>query len=200
MDAGLRDMVLTKLSPAILTTVCPRPGTTLADDPHYFFDFDRDLCYLELIYALAKDSNWHPHLLGDHHIDWCNSMIEEYRMHPPHAFYLAGILIQIAPEQSSVTSFDAMTEQQWWDIMWGAWYHAEFVIDDTHLLEFLSVLAEGMKRYIQIASEDSLRELVRYMDEILEALEGRYSEQGEGVGVIDAVKELRTVASDKLVW
>ncbi|KAG1887593.1 hypothetical protein F4604DRAFT_1950823 [Suillus subluteus] len=34
IDAKPREMVLTKLSPAILTTVCPRPGTTLTDDPH----------------------------------------------------------------------------------------------------------------------------------------------------------------------
>jgi hypothetical protein len=192
IDAKLRDMVLTKLSPAILTAVCPPPGTTLANDPHHFFHYDRDLCYLELIFALARNSNWHPHLLRDDHIDWCISMIEEYTSSMLHAFHLTGILLRIAPEQSSVTLFDAITGQQWWDMMRSAWCYAPFVIDDIHCFEFLLVLVEGTKMHARIASEDGLEELVRYVDDVLEAMKVRGLDQGNDVLI--AVEGLRTMA------
>ncbi|KAG2130524.1 hypothetical protein BD769DRAFT_1775222 [Suillus cothurnatus] len=201
IDAKLRDMVLTKFSPAILTTVCPRPGTTLANDPHDFFHDERDLCYLELIFALARDPSWHAHLIGDHHIDRCISMIarfsKSYTLHP---FYLSGILLQIAPEQLSVAPLDGVTEQQWWDMMRRAWRYADSqaVIDNIHCFEFLPVLVEGTKRHMQIASEYDLEELVSYLDDVLRALERRLSEQREREGVIVVVKEFRTIASDML--
>ncbi|KAG1852228.1 hypothetical protein F4604DRAFT_1933808 [Suillus subluteus] len=200
IDAKLRDMVLTKLSPAILTTVCPQPGTTLAnEDPYHFFHYARDSCYLKLIFALARNSTWYPHLFEDHHIDWCISMVGEYcESYSLHAFYLSGILLQIAPEQLLVASLDAITKRQWWDMTRMAWYHADRVIDDIYCFESLPVLVEGTKRYMHVASEEGLEELVRYVDDVLEALEKRDPEQGEGECVTVAVKELRTAASDML--
>jgi hypothetical protein len=189
-DAELWDMALTKLSPAILTTVCPRPGTTLVDDPHHFFHDERDLCYLKLIFALARNPKWHPHLIEDHHIDRCISMIPGYcDAYSSHAFYLSGILLRTAPEQLSVASLDGITEQQWRDMMRMAWYYAEIRIDDIHCFEFLLVLVEGTKRHIQNASKDGLELLVKDVDDVLRALERRHSEQGEGESVVDAVKE-----------
>ncbi|KAG1859562.1 hypothetical protein DFJ58DRAFT_840139 [Suillus subalutaceus] len=45
-------------------------GTTPAnDEPDPMIDYHRDLCYLELVFALAKNSDWHPHLSGDRHVD-----------------------------------------------------------------------------------------------------------------------------------
>ncbi|KAG2032631.1 hypothetical protein BDR03DRAFT_969648, partial [Suillus americanus] len=60
-DARLRDMVLTKLSPAILSVVCPPPGATPDEYSDPTTNYFRDLCYLELVFA----SNWYPHLVGD---------------------------------------------------------------------------------------------------------------------------------------
>ncbi|KAG1859533.1 hypothetical protein DFJ58DRAFT_780110 [Suillus subalutaceus] len=166
IDAKLREMVLTKLSPAILTTV-------------------------------SRDSNWHPHLFGDHHIDRCISMVGEYcKSYSLRPFYLSGILLRIPSEQLSVTSLDAITAQQWWDMMRHAWYYADSEIDDIHCFEFLPVLVEGTKRYMQIASEGHFKYLVSYVDDVLRALRRRDSEQGEGEGVVVAVEELRAVASD----
>ncbi|KAG1840810.1 hypothetical protein DFJ58DRAFT_809659 [Suillus subalutaceus] len=159
IDAKLRDTVLTKLSPAILTT-------------------------------------WHPHLFRDHHIDRYISMVGKYcESSSLHPFYLSGVLLRIAPEQLSITPFDAITEQQWRDMMIMAWYRADsgIVIDDKHCFEFLPVLVEGTKRHMQIASEDDLRRVVNYVGDVLDA---RGSEQGEGESVVVAMKELRTVASD----
>jgi hypothetical protein len=197
IDAELRDMVLTKLSPAILTTVCLRPGTTLANHPRHLFDYDCNSCYLELIFALARNSNWHAHLIGDHHIDRCISMIAEYcKSYTPHSFYLSGILLRSASGQLSVASLDVITEQQWWDMMRSAWHYANSLMDDIHCFEFLPVLVEDTKKHMQNASKDELKELVEYVDNTLGALEWRHLEQGEGGCVVVAVKEFRIVVSD----
>ncbi|KAG1869133.1 hypothetical protein C8R48DRAFT_760781 [Suillus tomentosus] len=42
----------------------PLGATPANDGPDCFFDYHRDLCYLELIFALASDSNWNPHLFS----------------------------------------------------------------------------------------------------------------------------------------
>ncbi|KAG0695694.1 hypothetical protein DFH29DRAFT_954351 [Suillus ampliporus] len=192
-------MVLTKFSPALLTAVCPRPDATPADDdPDSIFSHDRDLFYLELVFALARNSDWRPHFSGDGHIDRCISMIAKCcKPKTLHAFYLAGIFLRIAPEQSSVTSLVSITEQQWWEVMLHAWYYASAVIEgDIHCVEFLPVLVEDTKKYMEIASKSDLKRLISRVDDVLEELEGQGSEHGEGITV--TVKELRTVAGDKL--
>ncbi|KAG1767627.1 hypothetical protein EDD22DRAFT_874615 [Suillus occidentalis] len=196
-DAELRDRILTEFPPAILTAVCPQAGATPIednDDPDRAFNYTRDLCYLELIFTLAGNSHWHPYLSGDHK-NKCISMIATYSL-AHHAFYLAGILLRITPEQSSVTSLDSITGQQWWDLMRGAWLYAYCTIDKKQCFEFLPILVEGTKRYIQNAPEYDLEQLVRDANYVLDTLERRDSEQGEGDGITVAVKELRSVARD----
>ncbi|KAG2093094.1 uncharacterized protein F5147DRAFT_721288 [Suillus discolor] len=203
-NAELRDMILTEFSPAILTAISPQPGITLSDDdPDCFFHEDRDLCYLELLFALARNSNWHPHLFEDRHIDRCISIVAKGNF-AEYAFYLAGILLRIAPEQSSVISLNSITGEQWWDMMRDAWLHASFTTDDIHCFEFLPVLVEGTKRYMHIAAQKYIsweihfKFFIEHVDRVLDALEMRDSQQGEGEGVAVAVKELKTVASDML--
>ncbi|KAG2749238.1 hypothetical protein P692DRAFT_20732096, partial [Suillus brevipes Sb2] len=194
IDDELRDVILTKFSPAILTAVGPQPGATLASiDLDPFLRSECDLCYLQLVFTLSRNSRWHPHLLEDHHIDRCISMIGGCTSYPPHNFYLTGIFLRIAPEQLSVTSLDSITEQQWWSIVKSAWIWAPRTIEDIHCFEFLPALVEGTKRYMQIAVEHELEGLIRNVDRVLAR---RDSDQGEGVAV--AVKELRIVASDML--
>jgi hypothetical protein len=218
IDDTLREMVLTKLSPAILSVVCPQPSTPPANDgPDCSFDYQRDLCYLELIYALARNPDWHIHLHNDCHLDRCISMIPEYCIptsYDQHAFYIAGILLQIAPEQTSDTSLDSVTEQQWWDVLRSAWNYLSCAIHKTHNFELL-VLVDGTKKYMHIASKSDLEQFIRDVDRFLESLEQEIQEkrqwqemglemgpemegweQGEGVTI--AVKELRTAASNML--
>ncbi|KAG1893208.1 uncharacterized protein F5891DRAFT_1067642 [Suillus fuscotomentosus] len=210
-DSTLWDMILTKLSPAILSVLCPHPGTTPAnDDPNLFFNYGRDLCYLRLVFTLARNSDWHPHLFWYPHIDRCISMIPQYckSRYYGHAFFVAGILLQITPEQTSDTSLDSVTEQQWWDVMRSAWGYSVHT-DDTRYLKLLLVLVDGTKKYMQIASKSDLEQLIENVDQFIEELEGdirqkrqlheigqeiQDSEQGEGV--IAAAKELRTAASN----
>ncbi|KAG1818368.1 hypothetical protein EV424DRAFT_968036 [Suillus variegatus] len=218
-DTTIRDIVLTKLSPAILSAVCPHPGTTPAsDDPDRLVDYHRDLCYVELVCALARNFNWHPHLFSDRHVDRCISIIPKYcnsESPTQHAFYIAGILLQITPKQTSLTSLDSVTEQQWWDVMRSAWNKPPYNIDDARYFDPLLVLVDGTKKYMQIASKSDLKLLIRSVDEFLESLEPKMQlqkmglalrlevgsemrglEQGEGI--IVAVKELRAVASNML--
>ncbi|KAG2138632.1 uncharacterized protein EDB93DRAFT_719916 [Suillus bovinus] len=198
-DVELRDMILTELSPAILTAVCPQPGTTYSSD-----DSDSDLCYLELLFALTRNSNWHPHLSRDHHIDRCISIIAKCRLAEQPAFYLVGILLRIAPERLSVTSLDSIMVQRWWDVLDNAWFNL-IVTEDIHCFELLPVLVEGTKKHMQISPEYGLKHLTEKLDAVLEVLERRNSEQGEGECIdiamtesIVAVKELRTVAGEML--
>ncbi|KAG1812582.1 uncharacterized protein BJ212DRAFT_1483188 [Suillus subaureus] len=117
------DMMLTNFSSAILTAVCPQPGATpTSDGPDRFFHPSHDLCYLELIFALVRNSVWHPHLSGNSHINWCSSIVAKschFHMNPwfkhfnalqPHAFYLAGIFLRTTSEYVSVTSPSSITE------------------------------------------------------------------------------------------
>ncbi|KAG2057901.1 hypothetical protein BDR06DRAFT_128620 [Suillus hirtellus] len=153
-DARLWHMISTEFFPAILTAVCPQPCGTLSDDgPDCFFHYDRDLCYLKLIFTLA--SNRYLHLCWDSHTDRCIQIIAECcESHMPHAFYLAGIFLLIAPEQLSDTPLDSITEQQWWDMISVAWLHADDIVDEKHCFEFLPVLVHGTKNYMHIAPEN----------------------------------------------
>ncbi|KAG1815871.1 hypothetical protein EV424DRAFT_1540898 [Suillus variegatus] len=214
-DARLWDIVLTKLSPAILSVVCPHPGTTPAnDDPDLVFNDDHDLCYLELVCALARNSDWHPHFFWDHHIDQCISMILWHcSSEPPkqHVFYIAGILLQITSQQTSITSLDSVMEQQWWDVMRSAWKYPLYNGFDMRSFKPLLVLVDGTKQYRQIASKSDLEQLITNVDYMVEELEGhmqekrRLQEMGQemqdleqGDGIIITVKELRTAASNML--
>ncbi|KAG0695700.1 hypothetical protein DFH29DRAFT_256904 [Suillus ampliporus] len=197
-DAKLREMVLTKFSPAVLTAVCPRPDATPADDGSDCFFDDPRLALSPTGLCPGEEFQLALHLVGGGHIDRCISIIANCcEPYTSHAFYLAGIFLRIAPEQSSVTLLESITEQQWCDVMLNAWSCASDIIEggDIHGVEFLPVLVEGTKKYMRIALQSDLAQLIWGVDRVLEELE-RGSEQREGAAI--AVKELRIVASDKL--
>ncbi|KAG2098086.1 hypothetical protein BD769DRAFT_1513351 [Suillus cothurnatus] len=117
VDIDDADIFLTNFSPAILTAVRPQLGATYTDNgPDRPFHPDRDLCYLELIFALARNSYWHPHLYCqfDHAIRMIAVCCES---HEPHAFYLVGIFLRMISEQRSAASLTSITEQQWWGMV-----------------------------------------------------------------------------------
>ncbi|KAG2157156.1 hypothetical protein DEU56DRAFT_763289 [Suillus clintonianus] len=187
-DAKLRDMVFTKFFPAVVSTVCPRPGVSSANDDYYynpdlFFDNRPETYYLELIFALAINSNWRPHVFGDRHIERCISMID-YISNSYLSPWLVGIL-RIAPEQLSDPLLKSITEQQWYDLTIKAWPFVTGALGDLYYLEVLLILVEETKKYVHISSKKHELELVI-----------KDSEQGERVTV--AVKELMAVVRDVL--
>ncbi|KAG2368449.1 hypothetical protein BDR07DRAFT_71445 [Suillus spraguei] len=190
---GHADMVLTNLSLAILTAVCPQPGATATDyGPDRSFYYERDLCYLELIFALARNSCWRPHLhcQTDRAI---RILALRHGARSRHTFYLVSFFLRMSSEEASATSLSSITEQQWWDMMSQAWYFAEFVLNNTQCVEFLPVLVERTKKYMHVAPQDDLWQLIKDVDGLIERPELKQRE-----GVTDAVKVLRSIANDML--
>jgi hypothetical protein len=192
------DMVLTNFSPAILTAVCPQPGATPTDSgPDCFFDRGRDLCYLELIFALARNFQWRPHLYC--HIDRAVGIIADCcsLSWGSHAFYLVGIFLRMTSEEVSNASLRSITEQQWWDMMRKAWYSAFLTIGNIHCVEFLPVLVEGTKKYMHISSKPELEQLIKDVDDLIRRVDSQdLLEHRERVVV--AMKEMSDVSNDTL--
>ncbi|KAH7919666.1 hypothetical protein BV22DRAFT_849551 [Leucogyrophana mollusca] len=59
------------LRSAVLTNIHSEEDTTTWDSPDGFFDWQRDLCYLQIIYALVRSSGgiWDRHLHDNGHFD-----------------------------------------------------------------------------------------------------------------------------------
>ncbi|KAG2737595.1 hypothetical protein P692DRAFT_20883401 [Suillus brevipes Sb2] len=191
------DIALTNFSPAVLTAVCPQPGATPTDTgPDCFFDGARELCYLELIFALARNSQWRPHLYS--HVDRAIEIIEVCcGSRWIHAFYLVGIFLRMTSEEVLVTSLSTITKRQWWDMMGKAWNPAVLTADNTHCVEFLPVLVEGTKKYMHIASMPELIQLISDVDDLIRSVERQgLLEHRERATV--AMKELSGVANDML--
>ncbi|KAG2155277.1 uncharacterized protein EDB93DRAFT_1129866 [Suillus bovinus] len=51
----------------ILVTTDANGATPAKDSPDCFFHYQHELCYLELILALASNFKWHPYLFVDYH-------------------------------------------------------------------------------------------------------------------------------------
>ncbi|KAG1801257.1 hypothetical protein EV424DRAFT_399576 [Suillus variegatus] len=176
------NMVLTDLSLAILTAVCPQPGARpTSGDPDCFFDDDRDLCYLELVFALAENPHWRPHLYCQ--MDRVIMMIPACcKLDKQHAGYLVGIFLRMSSEQVP----SSITDHQWWEMMTNAW-HSCSLTDDP---ELLSVLVEGTRRHMYINSKPYLEQLVRDADDLIRNLEGQGLEQGERDAIATELKRL----------
>ncbi|KAG1832872.1 hypothetical protein DFJ58DRAFT_822754, partial [Suillus subalutaceus] len=194
MDDRLRDIVLTKLSPTISVRTTPAN-----DGPEPLFRLSPRFMLSELVFALARNSNCTAFPNHPHH----------------HAFYIAGIFLRITPEQKSDTSLDSVTGQQC------AWNSVLYDIDNPRGFELLPVLVDWHEEVYGDASKSDLEGLIGKVDRFLERLEEelqwkrRWQEmrlrlemgpemglemQGleQGEGIIIAVKELRTAASNML--
>ncbi|KAG2362093.1 hypothetical protein BDR07DRAFT_1407935 [Suillus spraguei] len=171
------DMVLTNLSRAILTAVCPQPDVTPTNDsPDCFFYDERDLCYLKLIFSLARNSYWRPHLHCQ--MDRAIRMIEECcNSGSSHTFYLIGFFLRMRSEEVSATSLSSINWFQLRDMCLKAWYWAFSITDDARCVEFLPVLVEETKEY-EVRSGRDREQLVENVERLMRNLE-RHSNQGD---------------------
>jgi hypothetical protein len=110
VDVSLRDMTLSELSPALLAAAF-HGGS---EGPSIHINN-----YLQIIFTLAKGSDWLPILIKDGHIERCITLIGISPYHYDSAFYLAGILLSVqgASLEQATTCCSAITNDQWWKLI-----------------------------------------------------------------------------------
>jgi hypothetical protein len=108
-DEEIRNLLLTKLSPAILTATRPDPGARhVESDPDYW----RDDAYLRVITALASNSQWCTRILTDGHIEHCIFTLQNPGKDSAAPFHLAAIFGHVRAQSPDAPAFDAVTEVQ----------------------------------------------------------------------------------------
>ena len=157
IDASLREMVLSELSPALLAAAAHN-----SDDYHL------------LIFALAKSPDWRYRLIRDGHVEKCIPMIYalEYRAGAL-PFYLAGFFLRIAPPGQATRCCRDIKSEQWWLLFRIAWRVigdcGPDALDDG--IEILPTLVKGTKRCMpKYLRKGDLGFLNQYLGDTLEKL------------------------------
>ena len=118
VDAG----VLDELSRALLTAALPSPIQTSHDGkPEAPFHMNRDHCYIRLVFALARNEEWHQRLSDHGHVDRCIALADFILERPlwDLSFYLAGTLLRIDP--SGIGLPLNPRQERWRALMHKAW-------------------------------------------------------------------------------
>ncbi|KAJ8594400.1 hypothetical protein M405DRAFT_838543 [Rhizopogon salebrosus TDB-379] len=160
-DASLQLMILSELSPALLTAA--------EDDPND---------YLTLIFALARGPDWCPRLIRDGHVPHvakCIPLAQDAKNYVL-TFYLAEFFLRIAPPGQPTSSRHVITSEQWWLLMRMAWcaigIYCPDVLDDG--IEILPALVRGTEMYMpQDPSMDDLELLHKWLVAALAELNRR---------------------------
>ncbi|KAG2152575.1 uncharacterized protein EDB93DRAFT_1137306 [Suillus bovinus] len=125
-----REKLLTKLAPALSTATKPGSPQKFDDKPDTVFDPRRDGCYLRLIFALAKQSDWRAQLKRAGHIDRCIYLLDHVIGNADlsvtsHPYYLAGTLIRMNASGAAVPTPPSLphniSERVCWNLIKGAW-------------------------------------------------------------------------------
>ncbi|OAX32537.1 hypothetical protein K503DRAFT_600069 [Rhizopogon vinicolor AM-OR11-026] len=128
--------------------------------------------YLHLIFTLAKNSTWRHRLIEDGHVRTCIALIDIYKSRP-FSFYLPAFFLRIAPQSDASPCCATITNEQWWLLMWMAWYAisqcgADVFEDGT---EILPALARRTKMYMPAKlSKENLGILDRWLEDALDKL------------------------------
>jgi hypothetical protein len=126
-DENIRQMLLTKLSPALLTALRPAPaaGRCQVGETDVNFDYWRDDAYLRLILALTSNPQWCKRLVSDRHIEQCILLLNnlEENSESPASFHLAAIFGRVRSSSPDVarTAFEAVTADQFPFLVKSAW-------------------------------------------------------------------------------
>jgi len=172
---ALRDIVLRwKVSETLLKIFYPT-------GPEMSFNADHDSDYLRFIFALAKNADCgfdYFKLRRDRLIERCITIIQHnWSQHDGYSkipstclFYLAGILLHVAPQCPSASYFE-VTNAQWWDLMRGAWN----AFDDYDRLqggdEVLAALVTGTEMSIPHHPSLSKEDLKSFEESLGKALD-----------------------------
>jgi len=187
-DLSLRELVLSRLSPALFSAMSFSAKNVDINYPH------RDFQYIMLISTLAKSSDWHAPLIADRHIEKCIALLNARRhIFPTSFFHLANIFLCIAPPGQAASYCDAITNAQWWELLKDAWNAVTFCSDSD--IEVLAPVARATGMYmprdlsrVDLESlEESLGSAVDWLRRLPEADEN----------VVFAVESLRDMVHRK---
>ncbi|OAX42648.1 hypothetical protein K503DRAFT_316408 [Rhizopogon vinicolor AM-OR11-026] len=202
-DSEFREQLLTDLPSALLTMTKLVAPQLSAHDSDAIFNPGREYFYLQLIFTLAKQSDWRDQLEKAGHIDRCvvlldhvinlkdssTGLSEPVKTHP---YYLAGTLIRLDASGSYRSSCfaDKISELEWWKLLKGAW--SAMWWNDLYREDELLEALPGIVTYTlesletETAKYDS-KSLIRMVDRIYEALKDEEAEPG----IISAVKSVK---------
>jgi hypothetical protein len=108
-DEKIRDLLLTKLSPALLMATRPNPGVCRVEGD---LDYWRDDAYLRVIMALASNSQWRTQIVTDGHIEHCIFTLQNPGKDSAAPFHLAAIFGHVLATCPDAPAFDAVTDTQ----------------------------------------------------------------------------------------
>jgi hypothetical protein len=114
-DEKIRNLLLTKLSPTLLTATRPdscAPGRRVESEPDSKSNHWRDDIYLWVIMALASDSQSCTQLFTDGHIEHCIFTLHDLDKGSPDPFHLAAIFGHVLAACPDAPVFDAVTDVQ----------------------------------------------------------------------------------------
>ncbi|KAG1722908.1 hypothetical protein EDB19DRAFT_1916411 [Suillus lakei] len=127
-DENIRHLLLTKISPALLTAICPAraAGCREEDEPDVHFNYWRDDAYLRFIMALTSNTEWCKRLVADRHIGYCISILNNLDEHSPAPFHLAAIFgrVRSSSPDAARAAFEAVTDDQFPSLVKSAWQAA----------------------------------------------------------------------------
>ncbi|KAG2156695.1 uncharacterized protein EDB93DRAFT_928207 [Suillus bovinus] len=200
-----RDKLLKELAPALFTAAKPIAPQRYDDDPDALFNSRRDGCYLQLIFTLAKQSDWSAYLRRAGHMERCTSLLDHVIKNSnsmssaSHPYYLAGALIRMnAPGSYGSPGFARnMTELEWWELLkaaWSAMYWNHLHRED----EIVEALPDIVTYTLDLLKTPTARydaaSLARWVDRIYKGLR----EDEAKPGILSAVKFLRDALSGKV--
>ncbi|KAG1769106.1 hypothetical protein EV702DRAFT_1142287 [Suillus placidus] len=127
-DENIRQILLTKISPALLMAICPARATGYREDdePDVNFNYWRDDAYLRLIMALTSNMKWCKRLVTDRHIGHCISILNNLDENSPAPFLLAAIFgrVRSSSPDAAGAAFEAVTADQFPFLVKSAWQAA----------------------------------------------------------------------------
>ena len=140
-DLSLRELVLSRLSPALLVAMSLSAKN---DDMIYSY---RDFQYIRLISTLAKSSDWYASLIADGHIEKCITLLNARRhIFPTSYLHFANIFLCMAPPGQAASYCDAITNAQWWELLKDAWNAVTLCSNSD--IEVLAPVARATRMYM----------------------------------------------------
>ncbi|KAG0700508.1 hypothetical protein DFH29DRAFT_931871 [Suillus ampliporus] len=143
-----------------------------------FFNARRDLCFLRLVFALARNPDWQHSLVSNDCVQRCVAIIEPSLRCYLHPFYLVGFFFRIAPSEPMIT------EEQWCQLTKEAWHAAAttnvLLVDDDGIA-VLPALVESSRKHLTggRASKDYLKQMDHHVASALKMLERRMQSHGD---------------------